>query len=149
MPSIRGHRDPANKDNSNWETALSNFANDTQDNSSAESIYEWPPIDTMLSPTSLEQPQPPNNTTTKSGCDGTWSPELWTFEDSQSHIPQSVLSFSDESLTSGEEFSSIEYGSSRSDSGFRTISIPQLDPDQGFSPGAFGDVEAFNRTVGT
>lgn len=135
------HRRSTNLDPNAWETLLTQF-DDSEKHSSSNSIYEWPPMDAMISPTSLEPPRTLSDVTPKFSHDNTWEPEMWNFTDGQSHIPQSVLSFSDESLTSGEEFSSVEYGSSRSGSGFRTISIPHFTPEQGFSPDA-GEADAF------
>lgn len=113
-------------------------------NSSSESIYDWPSLDSLLSPDSgigLENPLPPNAMGAKIGSDTDttcWSPDMWDFtttadglmdgaEGQQQHLhqPRSVLSFSDESLTSGgEEFSSVELGSVRSASGSGKAGVP-------------------------
>ncbi|MCJ1386096.1 hypothetical protein MMC17_009221 [Xylographa soralifera] len=55
-----------------------------------------------------------------------WSPEAWDVNDGFSQIPppaQSVFSLSDESLTSGEELSSVDYGSGTE---YRGIMMPNL-----------------------
>jgi len=71
-----------------------------------------------------------------------WSPEMWSVASSDSMLvpgtaadvpqaPQSVLSFSDESLTSGEEFPELVGVPSHSSSGSETykgIVIPELSP---------------------
>lgn len=138
-PKSDRHR-TTNLDPNSWETLLTHF-DDSQKQSSSNSIYEWPPMDAMISPTSLEPSRSLSDMNPKFSHDTTWEPEMWNFTDGHPHIPQSVLSFSDESLTSGEEFSSVEYGSTRSDSGYRTISIPHFTQEQGFSPATLGEVE--------
>lgn len=130
-------------DDSQWQSMLNTLESDTIDKSSSNSVYGWPPMETLLSPTTVEDSS--GVVQSASPKPDEWAPELW-FNDETAHIPQSVLSLSDESLTSGEEFSSVEYGSTRSDSGFRTISIPQL--PGAYTPEEFGDVDTFHQDIG-
>lgn len=94
-------------------------------------------MDSLLSPSSIE-PQVPLN------CDleTAWSPDVWNFN---GEPPQSVLSFSDESLTSGEEFSSVEFGSARSDSAFRAMNLSEMTPE-GFSPLEVQELECITES---
>jgi len=75
-----------------------------------------------------------------------WSPEMWTVGNGDAlsvpgtvdvpQAPQSVLSFSDESLTSGEEFPELVGVASHSSNGsetYRGIVIPELSPCTGDS----------------
>lgn len=89
---------------SDWERLLSSL--DNGQTNIYDTIYGGPPADALLDVTPLS-----------AGADSSaaWSPNVWnwgTYND-QAPPPQSVLSFSDESLTSGEEFGSAacEYGS--------------------------------------
>ncbi|MCJ1402994.1 hypothetical protein MMC11_006216 [Xylographa trunciseda] len=66
-----------------------------------------------------------------------WSPEAWGGNDSFSQNPppaQSVFSLSDESLTSGEELSSVDYGSGTE---YRGIMMPNLADEYGLDAAAF------------
>lgn len=132
------------KENS-WESMLSTFDTNPHTRSSSTSIYDWPPMERMLSPTTLESTSRPDHSP-KNHTDHEWAQELWSLNEEPYHIPQSVLSFSDESLTSGEEFSSVERSSSDSD--FRTISIPHLNTaDAVFTPEDFDDVDGFHTEL--
>ena len=66
-----------------------------------------------------------------------WSPGLWDVTDGFSQIPppaQSVFSLSDESLTSGEELSSVDYVSATE---YRGIMMPNLADQYGLDATAF------------
>ena len=66
-----------------------------------------------------------------------WSPAVWDVDDGFSHIPppaQSVFSLSDESLTSGEELSSVDYGSGTD---YKGIMMPALADQYGLDANAF------------
>lgn len=90
---------------SDWERFLSSI-----DNGQAniyDSIYGGPPVDSLLG--IAQHPTITNASATLSPS--TFSPNGWNWESysEQAPPPQSVLSFSDESLTSGEEFGSNPY----------------------------------------
>lgn len=140
--SNKSSRKPA-VDDAQWQSMLEIFESESIDKSSSNSVYEWLPMETLLSPTTVEDSSGVVRSVSPRPDD--WSPGLW-FDDETANIPHSVLSFSDESLTSGEEFSSVEYGSTRSDSGFRTISIAQ--PHGAFTPKKTGDVDNLQQEVG-
>ncbi|KAL6708560.1 DNA-binding transcription factor cat8 [Coniothyrium glycines] len=80
-----------------WERMLSSI--DNGQTNIYDTIYGGPPADALLDITPLS-----------AGSDSTlaWSPNVWNWNSygSEAPPPQSVLSFSDESLTSGEDFSS-------------------------------------------
>jgi len=86
-----------------------------------DGIYGGPPVDALLD----VSPLPP---AVESNF---WSPDVWAIgHESISNLqtappPQSVLSFSDESLTSGEEFTDLPSNSSES---YRGILIPEMSP---------------------
>ena len=70
-------------------------------------------------------------TSVASHGDDFWSPDLFprgaesTLQPVQP--PQSLLSFSEDSLTSGEEFSSVDHGSDNEI--FRTTTMPNFTPE--------------------
>lgn len=103
---------------SDWERLLSSL--DNGKTSIYDTIYGGPPVDALLDVTPL-------SATTESNA--TWSPNAWNWNSysEQAPPPQSVLSFTDESLTSGEEFGSgnCDYGSTPgSDRLYPGIMIP-------------------------
>ncbi|MCJ1431208.1 hypothetical protein MMC27_000559 [Xylographa pallens] len=66
-----------------------------------------------------------------------WSPDTWDLHDGFSQNPppaQSVFSLSEESLTSGEELSSVDYGSGTE---YRGIMMPNLPDQYGLDAAAF------------
>jgi hypothetical protein len=117
---------------SDWEHLLSSL-----DNGQAniyDTIYGGPPADALLDMAPLS---------TGVGRNATWSPNTWNWGGCNEQPPQSVLSFSDESLTSGEEFSnnSCEYGSTPdSDRLYAGIMIPDMSTPTGLGglDGNFG-----------
>ena len=103
---------------SDWERLLSSL--DNGQTNIYDTIYGGPPADALLDVAPLS-----------AGGDSnvTWSPNVWNWGSysEQAAPPQSVLSFSDDSLTSGEEFNSAtcEYGSTPgSDRLYSGILIP-------------------------
>ncbi|KAJ4376278.1 DNA-binding transcription factor cat8 [Neocucurbitaria cava] len=111
---------------SDWERLLSSL--DNGQTNIYDTIYGGPPADALLDVGPLS-----------AGGDSnvTWSPNVWNWGscNEQAPPPQSVLSFSDESLTSGEEFSSgtCEYGSTPgSDRLYTGIMIPDMGLDGNF-----------------
>lgn len=56
-----------------------------------------------------------------------WSPDVWAIDSTQPP-PQSVLSFSDESLTSGEDFPELSHCNSNGETTYRGILIPEMSP---------------------
>lgn len=103
---------------SDWERLLSSL--DNGQTNIYDTIYGGPPADALLDVTPL-------SATTESNA--TWSPNVWNWSSyaSEAPPPQSVLSFSDESLTSGEEFNNpaCDYGSTPgSDRLYPGIMIP-------------------------
>jgi hypothetical protein len=102
---------------SDWERLLSSL--DNGQTNIYDTIYGGPPADALL--------DVPLSASTESNV--TWSPNVWNWGSysSEAPPPQSVLSFSDESLTSGEEFSTgaCDYGSTPgSDRLYPGIMIP-------------------------
>jgi hypothetical protein len=118
---------------SDWERLLSSL--DNGQTNIYDTIYGGPPADALLDMTPLS-----------ANVDGnvTWSPNAWNWSAcSEQAPPQSVLSFTDESLTSGEEFSnnSCEYGSTPgSDRLYAGIMIPDMSTPNGLGglDGNFG-----------
>jgi hypothetical protein len=102
---------------SDWERLLSSL--DNGQTNIYDTIYGGPPADVLL--------DVPLSASTESNV--TWSPNVWNWGSysSEAPPPQSVLSFSDESLTSGEDFSTgaCDYGSTPgSDRLYPGIMIP-------------------------
>jgi hypothetical protein len=103
---------------SDWERLLSSL--DNGQTNIYDTIYGGQPADALVDVA-------PQSASTDSNV--TWSPNVWNWGSysSEAPPPQSVLSFSDESLTSGEEFSTgaCEYGSTPgSDRLYPGIMIP-------------------------
>ncbi|KAK7185272.1 hypothetical protein DPSP01_000917 [Paraphaeosphaeria sporulosa] len=106
---------------SDWERLLSSL--DNGQTNIYDSIYGGPPADALLDSMPLS-----------AGAESTrtWSPNMWNMAyNEQAPPPQSVLSFSDESLTSGEEFANSvgDYGSTPGSDNFKNyqgIVIPNL-----------------------
>jgi hypothetical protein len=101
-----------------WERLLSSL--DNGQTNIYDTIYGGPPADALLDMTPMSASTDSNTT---------WSPNVWNWASyaSEAPPPQSVLSFSDESLTSGEEFNNTacEYGSTPgSDRLYPGIMIP-------------------------
>ncbi|KAK7547843.1 fungal-specific transcription factor domain-containing protein [Phyllosticta citricarpa] len=82
-----------------------------------DSIYGGAPIDAL----SDLPPSLPNPSTAIANTGLVWSPEMWHvgLSDHEPHAPppQSVLSFSDESLTSGSDAFDVDFGSSSTATG--------------------------------
>jgi hypothetical protein len=103
---------------SDWERLLSSL--DNGQTNIYDTIYGGTPADALVDVV-------PQSASTDSNV--TWSPNVWNWSSysSEAPPPQSVLSFSDESLTSGEEFSTgaCDYGSTPgSDRLYPGIMIP-------------------------
>lgn len=103
---------------SDWEHLLSSLDNGQRN--IYDTIYGGPPADALLDVAPLSA---------SADSSATWSPNVWNWSSyaSEAPPPQSVLSFSDESLTSGEELnnSACDYGSTPgSDRLYPGIMIP-------------------------
>jgi hypothetical protein len=105
-----------------WERLLGSL--DNGQTNIYDGIYGGPPVDALLDVSPLPPAADPNMV---------WSPDMWSIgpEDlgmqrRSGEAPRSVLSFSDESLTSGEEFP--ELIGSVSNESFRGICIPVASP---------------------
>ncbi|KAF2643929.1 C6 transcription factor FacB [Massarina eburnea CBS 473.64] len=104
-----------------WERLLSSL--DNGQTNIYDTIYGGPTADALLD-------CPPLSAGAETNL--TWSPPTWNWSshNEQAPPPQSVLSFSDESLTSGEEFANSaagEYGSTPgSDAKYNAIMIPDM-----------------------
>ncbi|MCJ1391399.1 hypothetical protein MMC18_004263 [Xylographa bjoerkii] len=86
---------------------------------------------------SLNVPSPYVEVTPPAVTINDWSSEAWGANDGFSQIPppaKSVFSLSDESLTSGEELSSVDYGSGTE---YRGIMMPNLADEYGVNASAF------------
>ena len=118
---------------SDWEQLLSSL--DNGQTNIYDTIYGGPPADALLDVA-------PVSASADSGA--TWSPNAWNWSSYGTEAPpQSVLSFSDESLTSGEEFgnASCEYNSTPgSDRMYAGIMIPDMGATSGLGglDGNFG-----------
>lgn len=103
---------------SDWERLLSSL--DNGQTNIYDTIYGGPPADALVDVAPLS---------TSADSSATWSPNVWNWGSysSEAPPPQSVLSFSDESLTSGEEYNNpaCDYGSTPgSDRLYPGIMIP-------------------------
>jgi len=105
-----------------WERLLGSL--DNGQTNIYDGIYGGPPVDALLDVSPLPPAADPNLV---------WSPDMWSItpddlgsQRRSGEAPRSVLSFSDESLTSGEEFP--ELMSSVSNESFRGICIPVASP---------------------
>jgi hypothetical protein len=114
---------------SDWERLLSSL--DNGQTNIYDNIYGGPAADALLDCTPLSAGAETNLTWPSN----TWN---WNSYNEQAPPPQSVLSFSDESLTSGEEFahSAAEYGSTPgSERVYQGIIIPDLGNTHGMGLG--------------
>jgi hypothetical protein len=105
-----------------WERLLSSL--DNGQTNIYDTIYGGPPADALLD-------CPPLSAGAETNL--TWSPSVWNWGNytDQAPPPQSVLSFSDESLTSGEEFNNCgDYGSTPEQI-YRGIVIPDMSTPTG------------------
>jgi hypothetical protein len=117
---------------SDWERMLSSL--DNGQTNIYDTIYGGPPADALLDMAPLSA---------SADSSATWSPNAWNWGGVHDQAPpRSVLSFTDESLTSGEEFSnSCEYGSTPgSDRLYAGIMIPDMSTPNGLGglDGNFG-----------
>ena len=104
-----------------WERFLSSI--DNGQTNIYDTIYGGQPVDALIDVLPLS-----------AGAEShlTWPPGVWGLGATDQQPPQSVLSFSDESLTSGEEFGNCDYGSTGSSERIYGIIIPELNsPDNG------------------
>lgn len=118
--------------NSDWERLLGSL--DGGQTNIYDNIYGGPAAEALLD-------VGPPSTATESNAN--WSPDTWDWNSyGTAAPPQSVLSFSDESLTSGEEFSSnpCEFGTPGSDRLYASIMIPDMSTPTGLGglDGNFG-----------
>lgn len=105
-----------------WEQLLSSL--DNGQTNIYDGIYGGPPVDALLDVAPLPAAGDPSMV---------WSPDMWNIRPDDigtqrrsGEAPRSVLSFSDESLTSGEEFP--ELMGSVSHESFRGICVPVASP---------------------
>ncbi|ORY13188.1 transcriptional activator protein-like protein acu-15 [Clohesyomyces aquaticus] len=110
---------------SDWERLLSSL--DNGQTNIYDTIYGGPPADALLD-------CPPLSAGAETNL--TWSPNVWNWSGgyTQDAPPQSVLSFSDESLTSGEEFANCtgDYSTPGNDRVYQGIMIPDMNtPNSG------------------
>jgi len=116
-----------------WERLLSNL--DNGQTNIYDTIYGGPPADALLD-------CPPLSAGAETNL--TWSPNVWNWGsyNDQAPPPQSVLSFSDESLTSGEEFPNCaDYGNGSTpghDRMYQGIMIPDISQALSGMDGNFG-----------
>ncbi|KAL1655464.1 DNA-binding transcription factor cat8 [Didymella pomorum] len=119
--------------NSDWERLLGSL--DGGQTNIYDNIYGGPAAEALL-----DVPIAPSTATDSSA---NWSPDAWDWNSyGTAAPPQSVLSFSDESLTSGEEFSSNSWdsGTPGSDRLYAGIMIPDMSTPTGLAglDGNFG-----------
>ncbi|EOD52295.1 putative transcriptional activator protein acu-15 protein [Neofusicoccum parvum UCRNP2] len=126
--SMNAHLKSETQSPSDWERLLSGL--DNGQTNIYDSIYGGPPVDALGD-------VPPLSATSDANL--AWSPSVWTVGPTDQQPPQSVLSFSDESLTSGSNDFDCDFGSGSSDS-YRGLVIPDLSPSaNGISlDGTFG-----------
>ena len=120
--------------NSDWERLLGSL--DGGQTNIYDNIYGGQPAEALLD-------IPPSATTATDSSGVSWSPDAWDWNSyGTAAPPQSVLSFSDESLTSGEEFSGNpwESGTPGSDRMYAGIMIPDMSTPTGLGglDGNFG-----------
>lgn len=111
--------------NSDWERLLGSL--DGGQTNIYDNIYGGPAAEALL------EIEPLSSVTDSSA---NWSPDAWDWNSyGTAAPPQSVLSFSDESLTSGEDFSSnsCEFGTPGSDRLYAGIMIPDMSTPTGLS----------------
>lgn len=111
--------------NSDWEQLLGSL--DGGQTNIYDNIYGGPAAEALLDAGPLSK-------TTVSDSSSSWSPGAWDWNSyGTTAPPQSVLSFSDESLTSGEEFScnSWDSGTPSSDRMYAGIVIPDMSTPTG------------------
>ena len=126
-----------------WERLLT-----TLDVPDEDRIYDWPPIETVMSQTNGDGPTPSAGTSTES----IWSSDAWMMSNGDSlsvptHPTQSVLSFTSESPASGEEYSNGDHKAGN-ENVFRCIMIPQYPSEHATpEPGAREVVEALQAEV--
>ena len=99
-----------------WERLLSSI--DNGQTNIHDTIYGGQPVDALIDMLPLS-----------AGAEShlTWPPGVWGLGATDQQPPQSVLSFSDESFTSGEEFGNCDYGSTgSSEHVYHGIIIPEL-----------------------
>lgn len=118
---------------SDWERLLGSL--DGGQTNIYDNIYGGPAAEALLDVGG------PRSTTTDSSA--SWSPDAWNWNSYGTEAPpQSVLSFSDESLTSGEDFSSNSWdsGTPGSDRMYAGIMIPDMSTPTGLGglDGNFG-----------
>jgi len=98
-----------------WERLLSSL--DNGQTNIYDTIYGGPPVDGLLD-------VPPLSAGAEAHL--AWAPGVWGLGATGSQQPpQSVLSFSDESLTSGEDYGNCEYGNGSGEQVFHGIMIPE------------------------
>lgn len=119
LPNTDGKQESTSTD---WERLLGSL--DNGQTNIYDGIYGGPPVDALLDVAPLPAAGDPNMV---------WSPDMWSIgpddlgmQRGSGEAPRSVLSFSDESLTSGEEFP--ELMGSVSHESFRGICIPVASP---------------------
>jgi hypothetical protein len=122
------HPTKTNDNSSDWERLLSSL--DSGQTNIYDTIYGGPAIQDLV-----------NNTASMTNADVhlAWSPDVWALNPDNlstgQPAPQSVLSFSDESLTSGEEFGDL-CSSNHGGETYRGIMIPQE-----MSPGSVDNLD--------
>lgn len=126
--SMNTHLKSDTQSPSDWERLLSGL--DNGQTNIYDSIYGGPPVDALADVPPLSA---------SSDANLAWSPSVWTVGPPDQQPPQSVLSFSDESLTSGSNDLDCDFGSGTSDS-YRGLVIPDLSPSANGIPldGSFG-----------
>jgi hypothetical protein len=117
---------------SDWERLLSSL--DSGQTNIYDNIYGGPPAEALLDAGPLS---------TRTDSTTAWSPPAWSWGSSeQAPPPQSVLSFTDESLTSGDDFgNACDFGSTpSSDKVYASIMIPDMSTPTGLGAldGTFG-----------
>jgi hypothetical protein len=117
---------------SDWERLLSSL--DSGQTNIYDNIYGGPPAEALLDAGPLS---------TRTDSTTAWSPNAWSWGSSeQAPPPQSVLSFTDESLTSGDDFgNACDFGETPgSDKVYASIMIPDMSTPTGLGAldGTFG-----------
>lgn len=124
-----------------WEDIMTSMNEKTvmdNQNETVEDVYGWPAMDDLLHPPSMGGRSGPPSIHQK---DKVWSPDVWSVSDelysprtNSQQKTQSLLSYSEDGLTSGEDFSSLGFGDA-SENALEALVLSDSDADLTLTPG--------------